>query len=122
MKLQSYQQHKLKSHRHQKLHLKYTDMFEVMEKIGPVACRFDHPEAAIHPVIHVSQLKLAHGGNKEQISLPSEVWRQNIPEVVHERMMVKGGNKEATKILVKWMKRPHNEATWRFLDEFKMQF
>lgn len=66
MKLQPYRKHTLKSHRNQNFQSKNFSPFQVLEKIGLMAYRLNLPSsAAIHPVIHVSQLKLTHGKNED---------------------------------------------------------
>jgi hypothetical protein len=62
MKLQPYVQSTVMSRANQKLSFKYFGPFCVLERVGAVAYRLQLPEnCQIHPVVHVSQPKLAYG-------------------------------------------------------------
>jgi len=72
VKLQPYRQHSLALRKNQKLGLRYFGPFVVIEKIGKVAYKLQLPTAAkIHPVFHVSQLKLCRGSHdRPYVPLP----------------------------------------------------
>lgn len=54
-----------------KLSAKYYDPYEVPGKIGPVAYKLALPEFfRVHPLFHVSQLKISVGQAKVQHQLP----------------------------------------------------
>jgi hypothetical protein len=62
LKLQPYAQSIVMAQSNQKLGFKFFSSFRTLESIGSVAYRLPLPEgSSIHPVLHVSQLKLASG-------------------------------------------------------------
>lgn len=44
------------------------------------------------------------------------------PDVILERQMVKRQGKAVTKVLVKWVNEPVEEATWEFLFDLQKKF
>lgn len=62
LKLQPHRQVTVRQGSHHKLSTKYYGPFAIIDRVGKVAYRLKLPDtAAIHPVFHVSQLKLCHG-------------------------------------------------------------
>lgn len=58
-KLQLYVQASVADRANHKLSFKYFGPYQVLEKVGEVAYKIDLPESSkIHPVVHVSLLKL----------------------------------------------------------------
>lgn len=66
VKLQPYHQHSVVLRRNNKLSMRYFGPFKVVERVGAVAYKLRLPETAkIHPVFHISQLKMLKGDNSE---------------------------------------------------------
>ena len=75
MKLQPYVQSSVLPRAHHKLIFKYLGPYRVLARVGKVAYRLDLPASSrIHPIVHVSQLKLAKGfKGTASTSLPSSL-------------------------------------------------
>ncbi|XP_026459106.1 uncharacterized protein LOC113359736 [Papaver somniferum] len=125
LRLQPYRQRTVTNQSFSKLSPRFYGPLRVIEKIGPVAYKLELPaESRIHPVFHVSQLKLKLGSaNSVQQVLPSIIdydkWE---PKAVLDRQMFKKGSYAGTKWLVKLMDHPSDEATWEDADELLICF
>jgi hypothetical protein len=104
MKLQPYVQSTVMPRANQKLSFKYFGPFCVLERVGAVAYRLQLPEnCQIHPVVHVSQLKLATGFKAVVSSdLPSSSLRHRIPVQVLQFRFVARGASQVKQVLIKW--------------------
>nr|GEY39589.1 DEAD-box ATP-dependent RNA helicase 35-like [Tanacetum cinerariifolium] len=97
--------------------------FEKQSGIGKVAYRLDLPsDSQIHPVFHVSLLKLASGQPGKIIPIPTESCFRLQPLKVLDHKMVKMGSRAAMKILVQWKDESAKDATWEYLDELQLRF
>lgn len=78
----------------------------------------------VHPVFHVSQLKVMVGNVTTSTQLPSvlpDIF-EKAPEYILERKLVKRQGRAATMVLVKWIGEPVEEATWKFLFDRQQKF
>nr|GEX17340.1 putative mitochondrial protein [Tanacetum cinerariifolium] len=95
----------------------------VIARIGKVAYKLQLPDTtSIHPVFHVSQLKMARGVDSASSNLPATLTEdmEIIPEQVEG---IRGGASEAEKeILIKWKDLPGYESTWEPFVTIKKQF
>jgi Chromo (CHRromatin Organisation MOdifier) domain len=97
------------------------DLLKLRSKIGFVAYRLNLPPgSAIHPVIHVSQLKkhIARG-QPVSPSLPilSPVSQLLIyPEYIITRHAIKRDNEAVPQLLVKWSNLAEDDASWEDYD------
>lgn len=128
LKLHPYQQQSLKPHHVHKLLPKFYGPFKVLDCIGKAAYQLElPPEAKIHNVFHVSQLKLcSNPSNATVFNLPptNTVIPDSTlyPEAIIDRKMVKRGSIAATKVLVKWKDLPASQATWEFYLDFLKKY
>lgn len=85
----------------------------MVAKVGKVAYKLGLSESSsIHPMFHVSQLKLDVTPDKVISSLPQEFDRPRVPEVVlHSRTVERNGS-EVQQVLIKWSNWPDELATW----------
>jgi hypothetical protein len=117
LRLQPYRQTAVAHHRALKLSPRFYGPFRVLRRVGKVAYELDlPPEARIHPVFHVSQLKLKVGSSA--IALPKlppvnakGVLQQEPVEVLGRRARPKG-NCPFIEILVRWEGQTADDATW----------
>jgi hypothetical protein len=98
----------------QKLSFKYFGPFEVLERIGTVAYCLKLPDStAIHPLMHVSQLKLAIGFKGSVSSrLPSTSVEYCLSLKILDYRMVPQGGAQIAHVLIQWIELPPDLATW----------
>ncbi|WVZ61926.1 hypothetical protein U9M48_011733 [Paspalum notatum var. saurae] len=117
LKLQPYVQSSVAYRSNHKLSFRYYGPFLILEKIGEVAYRLDlPPDAKIHPVVHVSQLKLRIAPTTEVQSdlaiVCIDPFACMIPEAILERKQAPRGNSVVSQVLVRWTSLPDSMATW----------
>ena len=125
LKLQPYRQTSLASGKAPKLAPKYYGPFKVVDTVGKVAYQLDlPPEADIHDIFHVSQLKKAMGFTGQYIPLPIHVHghRGYEPAAILDRKMVRRGNRADVHLLIHWKNLSPAEATWEFASEIRKRF
>ena len=108
VKLQPYRQQSVVLRPNQKLAPKYFGPYKILDKCGEVAYRLDLPQPTqVHPVFHVSQLKVLIGNVLNSTHLPSVLQDAFVkePERVLERKMVNRQGKAVTKV---WKRRHGN--------------
>lgn len=127
IKLQPYRQQSVALRKNQKLGMRYFGPFTVMKRIGTVAYKLQlPPETKIHPVFHVSQLKLFRG-TSSQPYIPLPVTTHELgpilqPVAVLQLRKIVQGNHTVKQILVQWEHLSAAEATWENYAKFKQQF
>jgi len=125
VKLQPYRQQSVVMRANQKLSPKYFGPYKIIDRCGEVAYKLALPSySQVHPVFHVSQLKVLVGNVSTTVHLPSVMQDvfEKVPEKVVERKMVNRQGKAVTKVLVKWSNEPLEEATWEFLFDLQKTF
>lgn len=110
-----------------KLAFKFYGPFQILERIGSAAYRFDLPDhSLVHPAFHVSQLKPFTPNYSPVFSeLPTVVDLNTAdlcPEAILDHRSVKKGNHAIPQVLVKWSKLPTHSATWEDFYVIKERF
>lgn len=103
LKLQPYIQSSLAPRAKQKLLFKFFGPFQILAKIGSVAYKLAlPPSSSIHPVFHVSQLKLAVPATHIVApELPNTTTEFQVPAILQTKYTAHG-NSTVTQALVKW--------------------
>ena len=126
LKLQPYRQHTVAVRTSQKLAAKFYGPFPIVAKVGLVAYKLQlPPEAKIHPVFHVSQLKKHVGDRPVQATLPQlndTGEMAAVPIAILDRRLGKVGNKAAVFLLVQWSTGSREDATWELYSEMEKKY
>lgn len=98
----------------------------MLQKVGQVAYKLDlPPQATIHPVIHVSQLKKqipAQANIEEDIlAIPEDPDEQVSPAILDRKMVITGGS-AVTKLKVQWESFTPGLATWEEEQDLNRRF
>ncbi|GKC86754.1 ty3-gypsy retrotransposon protein, partial [Tanacetum coccineum] len=124
VKLQLYRQLTLAKQASNKLAKLYHGPFEVVELVGKVVYRLALPvDSKIHPVFHVSLLKLFSGSDTFKVTPTPEGSTEGHPveepvAICGMRAVLRGGRMEQ-QVLVQWAGRSPEEATWEWLSKFQ---
>nr|GEX89133.1 retrotransposable element Tf2 [Tanacetum cinerariifolium] len=116
MKLQPYRKVTTRQRTYHKFSAKFYGPFLILAKIMKVAYKLQLPEnSQIHPVFHVSQLKLCKGTNHQVRILPQcgldEVLSVE-PEAIIGKRLRKLHNKVVLYVIVKWVNQAEENTTW----------
>ena len=126
VRVQPYRQVTLRPMRNQKLAHRYFGPFRVLERIGPVAYRLELPEGSrVHLVFHVSLLREWIGDHEVIGSvLPEPLEEIEIVEPVRvlARRRRRHGTRLEMEILVEWLGKPSDEATWELETDILERF
>ncbi|KAF7807916.1 Transposon Ty3-I Gag-Pol polyprotein [Senna tora] len=125
VRLQPYRQHSVQLRRNQKLGLRYFGPFEVVARVGQVAYKLNlPPEARIHNVFHVSQLKpCVRPSSSATLPLPLLTAAEGPlirPSKILEMRQVQVGHEWETQILVLW--EDDADPTWEPLAVFRDRY
>ncbi|XP_071728215.1 uncharacterized protein [Rutidosis leptorrhynchoides] len=127
VKLQPYRQLTLRGNTFNKLSQKYYGPFEVVKQVGQVAYQLQLPHnSRIHPVFHVSQLKLHNGSPPVEMSKIPTVNQDDLlivePAKILDRRLTKKGNGATVSLLVPWQNCSADDATWEVIEDFQQRF
>jgi hypothetical protein len=127
LRLQPYRQMSVAWRRSLKLSSRFYGPFLILRKIGIVAYHLDLPAGSfIHPIFHVSQLKL----NIERAIIPIAKLPPNNqqgviqlePEELLERRSRKVHNNAIVELLICWQRLLLKEATWEKYHHLKSSY
>lgn len=126
LKLQPYVQASVAPRSNQKLSFRFYGPFKILARVGTVAYKLDLPASCkIHPVIHVSQLKL-HVPASVQVSseLPDQTDSVMLlyPLEVLRRTLVPHGGATAALALIRWTSSADYFATWEDEADVRRRF
>jgi transposase InsO family protein len=104
VKLQPYVQSSLAHRANQKLAFKFFGPFQIISKIGAVAYKLDLPaSSSVHPVFHVSQLKIAVPVTEvPSPTLPAADVQFQVPELILQKRLLARGHATVEQVLIKW--------------------
>ncbi|XP_071718968.1 uncharacterized protein [Rutidosis leptorrhynchoides] len=127
VKLRPYRQITLRGNSFNKLSQKYYGPFMVTRKVGEVAYELKLPSSTrIHPVFHVSQLKLHKGEPPAEMSVIPLVNQDGLlvaePLKILNRRLMKKGNVASVVVLVQWQVGSEEDATWEAIDDLQLRF
>lgn len=122
VKLQPYVQSSVAHRVNQKLSYRYFGPFQIIQRIGAAAYKLRLPaDSSVHPVFHVSQLKLAIGSSVQVSSdIPSPPSSFQYPLKILQRHHVPNHN--SNRILVHWSEWPEHLAAWEDEQALKLTF
>ena len=128
LKLKPYRQISVQQWDNEKLAPKYFGPFEVVKKIGPVAYQLKLPEGSrVHPAFHVSTLKKVVGAHVVSDTLVLKEDKEDervlvFPEKVLKKRFQQIEEGLIAEVLIKWLSRDEDEATWERLEDIKIRF
>ena len=126
LKLQPHRQVTLRKEQQHKLSSKYHGPFLIVEKVGAVAYKLELPAGSqVHPVFHVSQLKLCKGSTNMMGILPHcgpDGLLTAEPIAILDRKLAKVNNKRVVYVLVKWTNHNDEDATWECYSDLLQRF
>ncbi|KAA0044281.1 Ty3/gypsy retrotransposon protein [Cucumis melo var. makuwa] len=125
LKLRPCRQRSLARKRSEKLAPRFYGPYKIIEEIGAVAYRLElPPEAAIHNVFHISQLK-PKLGNQQVVQCQHPMLTEDFElQLWPETVLGIRWSKElgANEWLIKWQGLPGSEATWESTYQMNQQF
>jgi hypothetical protein len=108
-----------------KLAFRFFGPFQVAARVGKVAYRLVLPAScAIHPVVHVSQLRKASQPQVPDAPAlpPVDAEVDPVPAQVLARRLVRRGAAAVPQVKVRWIGCSSSEATWEELERLKERF
>jgi hypothetical protein len=115
LKLQPYVQSSLMRRANHKLSFRFFGPYKIVERLGSVAYRLElPPSSSIHPVFHVSQLKLSPGDQQVSSALPTDLQAFQVPLHVLQRRW-SSEDHPMEQGLIQWSHTPPELATWELL-------
>ena len=127
LKLQPYIQTSVPPRSNQKLAFRFYVPFKILKRIGNIAYHLDLPESCkIHPVVHVSQLKM-HVPPNEQVNsdistVPLDSSQEILPVAVLDHRLVSIGSSTQSQVQVHWSSSHPDFTTWEEIHDIMCRF
>lgn len=127
LKLRPYRQQSIARGKFEKLAARYYGPYRISKRVGKVAYTLELPPTArIHPTVHVSQLRPAHGTPNVPSEIPSQLDADLqltvYPELLKGVRRKKGSPTNEREVLVQWQGLSEAEATWEYMELMQQQF
>ena len=127
LKLQPFIQSFVAIRLNHKLSFRFFGPYRILQKVGSVAYKLDLPaDCRIHPVVHVSQLKL-HIQSLDSVStdlssLLTELSSYLSPVAMLDHRLVSKGSTTSSQVLVRWASSHPTLTTWESAHEMIQRF
>jgi hypothetical protein len=123
LKLQPYVQTSVAARANHKLSFKYFGPYVVLQRIGKAAYKLQLPlGATVHPIFHVSQLKLSKGDNQVSATLPGTDSSLQVPLQVMDRQVISRGGSPVQQMLVRWSQSDAALDSWEDEEALRAKF
>jgi hypothetical protein len=127
LKLQPYVQSSIAPWGNNKLLFRYYGPYKVLQRVGAVAYKLElPPQAKIHPVIHVSQLKKqvpSQAVVHEDIeAIPTDLEEQLLPVAILDKKFVGRAGSTTQRAQVQWTNLSSKLATWEDEQDLRRRF
>jgi hypothetical protein len=123
LKLQPYVQSSVATRANHKLSFKFFGPYLILQRVGKVAYKLQlPPSASIHPVVHVSQLKLSVGNRQVSSALPDAMSQMQVPVQILDRRIVMRGGKAVQQVLIKWSQGDDTLSSWEDEEALRSKF
>jgi hypothetical protein len=123
LKLQPYVQTSVAARANHKLSFKYFGPYVVLQRIGKAAYKLQLPPgASVHPIFHVSQLKLSKGDNQVSATLPGTDSSLQVPLQVMDRRVISRGGSPVQQVLVRWSQSDAALDSWEDEEALRAKF
>lgn len=106
-----------------KLNFKFFGPYLILQRVGKVAYKLQLPPSAnIHPVVHVSQLKLSVGNRQVSSALPDAMSHMQVPVQILDKRIVMRGGKAVQQVLIKWSQGDDPLSSWEDEEALRSKF
>ena len=110
-----------------KLGPKFFGPFPVIARVGAVAYKLELPiHAKIHPVFHISLLKEHVAATSTVLGTVPDIDEDGLlvaePVAVLARKLERKGNHAGVYLLIQWLNKPKEEATWELYSDIAAKF
>jgi hypothetical protein len=123
LKLQPYVQTSIAARANHKLSFKYFGPYAVLQRIGKAAYKLRLPlGATVHPIFHVSQLKLSKGDNQVSATLPGTDSSLQVHLQVMDKWVISREGSPVQQVLVRWSQSDAALDSWEDEEALRAKF